>query len=393
MKRKGLFDFEILKHYRKTYLLIVLLLCSLADLVAIRASMVYYQNGIYMKKPYDLVFSEKLEGPMNLEKAHYVIEEKKRLSDLTAGQTAPTKPDPSSISGNLYSDWALFEFDIHPDIEYAYGYKFYAQDIVERARENIKLYTETGNKKGVQENQLIVDSFSNRQIRNLTNLRGMNAYLQYDYSLIIMLLLGVLIITPVYITETENKMNFLFPGLRNAGVKLEKTKINFTLLTAFLLTTWFSLLDFVGFAIFAHLKGFAEPLYAVKLFRHSLLNVRIWQYLLIVYLVKLLAISTIFLFFLLVSKLSKNIIAGFLINIASVAVLLFTNTYPKETYSFLELINPSFLLKFRYGVLRFSTQTVFESVLPSYPLGIGAGVGLFVILIVFHGLAHKRTRA
>lgn len=380
--KQQLLGFEFIKHVRKPYVLILLGVFSVFNLLAIKAVTDYLKTAIYDHANYQKIYREKLKGPLTEDKVLYVIEETDRLQKLTEERTASTMIDPDSITGvNVYADSFLFEFDIYPDIKYAHTYYFESQDTVQKALQNIAVFQDVGNKFEQSKNEQIVSLFQSRNIPVFYNLRSMRYFVTYNFSWIFILTLGVLVIVPVFVNEYDTKMYQLLPTTIKGKLQLKRTKVFFTLLIATILTTWFSLLDFIGFAVFTPLEGFNAPLYALSEFMNTGFSLTVGAYLVIAFLCKLIAVSVFCMFTLFVSKITKNLIVAFVISLSSAVGIYLSRYFSRGSFSLLEFLNPAFLLNSRFPVMKYSVQNIFGNPVPSLYIGITAGLLLLLTLI------------
>ena len=107
----SLLVFEFKKYAFKPYVLLVLLICTMINLIGAYFSTAYYQQ-IYDHENFQKLYNSLLKGPLTEDKMNFVISETKRLQGLTADQTASHEYDPNTYTGNIYADNFLFLLDI-----------------------------------------------------------------------------------------------------------------------------------------------------------------------------------------------------------------------------------------------------------------------------------------
>jgi len=386
-----LWVFEFKKYVIKPYVLILVLICTLVNLAGAYFSSAYYKQ-IYDHENFQKLYSSLLKGVLTEDKINFVISETRRLQELTADQTASHEYDPNTYTGNIYTDNFLFSLDIYPEVKYAVSYAYDNKWIVEKAEDNIDFFTNKNNSYERTKNEQIVSKYSNRIITDFYDLKGMKYFVFYDFSSLIVLLLCVLIVVPVFVGESETRMDLLLPSFKKGGAKLVWTKILFTFSVVLLISLWFSVWDLVGFSMFTPLRGFDAPLFALKDFQFTPLNLKVYQYILLGFFLKTIGVGELIVLVLLASRTFKKTIYAFGVSAGVILIPYLSLFSAKESFRFYEVINPALLIKNRYLFMNFAVQNIFDYPVRSSTVAIVANVTITGIVIALILLSSKNIR-
>jgi len=338
------------------------------------------------------LYNSLLKGTLTEDKINFVISETKRLQELTADQTASHEYDPNTYTGNIYADNFLFSLDIYPEVKYAVSYAYDNKRIVEKAEDNIDFFTNKNNSYERTKNEQIVSIYGNRVITEFYDLKGMKYFVYYDFSSLIVLLLCVLIVVPVFVGESETRMDLLLPSFKKGGAKLVWTKILFTFSVVLLISLWFSVWDLVGFSMFTPLRGFDAPLFALKDFQFTPLNLKVYQYIFLGFFLKTIGVGELIVLVLLASRTFKKTIYAFGVSAGVILIPYLSLFSAKESFRFYEVINPALLIKNRYLFMNFAVQNIFDYPVRSSTVAIVANVTITGIVIALILLSSKNIR-
>ena len=354
----NLLRFEFKKFVFKPHVLLLMIACTLINLVGVYSSCRYFRLGSDLEA-FTTLYDGFLQGKLTEEKINFVITETERLQALTADQTASHEMGTGMYTdGNVFSDFFMFIFDIYPKMEYAVSYSFTANEIVKKASDNITFFEEKGNHYEVRVNEKIAARYANRVIHEFYDLRAMENYLIYDFSNLVALLVCVVMIVPVFVSEKEAEMDKLLPALKNGGGKLVQVKVIFTFLIVLQVSLWFSLWDFIGFSLFSPLQNFDAPLYAIEIFQFTPLDITISQYFLLNFIFKTIGLGAITSLVLLASQAFRKTLYAFAVSTIAVLIPYLSRLSEKRSFTFVELINPALMLKNRHLFKLYSVQNI-----------------------------------
>lgn len=297
-----IFSFELKKYFTKRSVIIVFVLFlalngfKIISLNEKSGDFSGYAEG-------KLRLKEEVSGEITYEKLSYVIEKKSELEKLVNERSYSTEFDKNTYTGYQYGDYGIFK-EVYEDLDYAYHYSEKLEEILTKAKNNLSLYPE--NSSEYRFNARVIKLYSGRKITSYYNTEGYEKYFSYDFSALLLLLLLVFAVSPVFSHETETGMSTLLLSSPNGKTKTARAKLFSALAFSAVVSAVFAVFDFLCFAAVFGLKGLNNPLYSVKSFEYTPLNVTIGQYILISALLKISGSMLFCLVFLLFSKAFKK---------------------------------------------------------------------------------------
>ena len=257
--------------------------------------------------------------------------------------------DPNTMTGNIYSDKNLLEKYFVKPMQYSYGYSGQAAQVADRARRNSALYAELGVDYQQRESGAIYNLYAGRSIPSFAYREMCNYYLNYDFSIVLTLLLCLYGIIGTFVSEKETQMDMLLLVSPNGGRKTALAKILATTIFLLLVSLWFSLLDLIGFAAsFQTFEGLNLPVYAIPAFAETSVNISILQYVFLSAALKCVGVWVVGMICLLVSMFWKNALLPFVINFAlCMAMVVSGAAYAYSNLLWTKVLNPYSLLTSR----------------------------------------------
>lgn len=210
---RRLIIYELKKHFlTKHLLLLFLLLLGINGWKAYTAAMEQSPfsklTEDYFQEAYEKLYRE-YRGELTGEKLSRFRELYSSLNEKVADQTYSTEAEEGSLTFNSFSDFLLLRWCFFRDIEYESGYEAYAADVVANAVKNVDFYQGRGNLYEARMNYRIAKAFHQRKLSEFYNTDGFRGLLYYDFSGIILVLLGVFGCSSVFIREKETEMELL----------------------------------------------------------------------------------------------------------------------------------------------------------------------------------------
>ena len=120
---------------------------------------------------------------------------------------------------------------------------------------------------------------SNRVISKYYNTRGMEAYLDYNFSTILIILLVITCVIQLYTIDRKNEMVLLIGTTKKYYKQYTKGKLLSVFFIIFFSVIFFRLIDYMIFKQFNYVEGFLNPLYSLPYFNFTYSNVTIIGYL------------------------------------------------------------------------------------------------------------------
>ena len=347
-----LIRYEFYKLFCKRSILVVLILFSVINLLKINNEFHSYSyladgNGSRSWNSVYWQLYENYSGEITIEKINHLLSIYQPLADATADMTASTATgNPNAMTENVYSDRNILEKYYVQPMEYFYQYRTYASAVAERAKENALLYKEKGQTYETRKNSLIYHLYSGRSIATFAYQEMYNYYLNYDFSGILVLLLCLYGIVGTFVCEKETQMDMLLLTNLGGGKKTTLAKIAAATLFIMSVAIWFSLLDYIGFALsFGTTQGYNLPLYAVSNFSTAAVNCSLLQYSILSSVTRAIGVWTMSMIFLLVSMFWHNALVPFVADFGTALCLIITGaSWSHSSNVWLKIMNPYSLL-------------------------------------------------
>ena len=347
-----LIRYEFIKQFCKRSILALFAVFSIANLFKIHSeykSYSYLANGCGERSWHTVHWQlyEEYEGEISSEKIDQLLSVYQPLSEATSDMTASTATDdPNTMTGNLYSDRNLLDKYFVKPMQYFYEYSGQAEQVANRARQNAALYAERGEVYRQRESGAIYNLYAGRSVPSFAYREMCNYYLNYDFSIVLTLLLCLYGIIGTFVREKETQMDMLLLVSPNGGRKTALAKIVAATIFLVLVPLWFSLLDLIGFAAsFQTFEGLALPVYAIPTFAEASVSISILQYALLSAALRCVGVWVVGMIWLLVSMFWKNALLPFVINFALCTVMIVSGAAcAYSNFFWTKVLNPYSLL-------------------------------------------------
>ncbi len=368
--------YELRKHFLAPVTAVVFLLLLVAD--GIKIYSVYQESSLFssrnleeFKGAYQELYPV-YSGEITEEKINGLLEIYRPIYETVRSQTASTKKDESSYTYNVYSDELFFRKCFLEEMEYDYTYRPYAMGIVLEAKKNMDFYKGKGNMYEHRRNLCIARAFYGREIGGFYNTEMYQSLLYYDFSSLLLLMLMVYGCASVFAKEEETEMRSIIRTSRNGQGKTYLAKAFSVLLFSVVSGILFTLWDFCLFALFfGGTESAASPLYALRGFQDTLLNLSLGQGYLLISVFKIMGMCMFCVIFLLFSLVARKSLVAFLMNFASVIACL--SVYD-TIYNSSHLWNPVSLISGRNLILRSEFGNLAGYPVPRYMIVVGVAV-------------------
>lgn len=220
--------------------------------------------------------------------------------------------DPDAYTYSEQEDYSFFSILFYTEMRYDYLYVNEAYRIASNALELAELYSCVGNAFEVSKNRQIAADFSGRAIPAFSDTRGYEVLLNYDYSAMLILLLTIFGLCGIFVTERETEMYMLLRTTKNGSGATVAAKLTAAVLFVVLVSGLFFLQDFLTIYIAGgRNQALSSPVYALRYFETTPLNMTVGEYFLWAAAVKTLGILACGCVILLVSSLCKQMLSAF----------------------------------------------------------------------------------
>jgi hypothetical protein len=390
----SLIAYEWKKCFLKRSIVIALLVFSMINVVKIHS--IYQQesslaaNETWTQAYWQLY--EDYSGEITVPKIENLMGFFRPLEAKIADRTATTAMDvPGTYTGNLYSDYYLLDWYYVKPMEYDYMYRTNSDKIAAAAAGNVAFYEERGNQYDCRKNAAIAELFAGRRVSDFQYTEMYQYLVQYDFSSLLVLLLCIFGIASVFATEKETEMELLLLTARSGGHKTIFAKIAASLLFAAAICVWFWLLDFAAYSVsFGTLAGADMPVYSLRDFANSPLEMPLGAYAFISSISKTIGIIAICLCFLFIANLFKNALLPFIVStLSAIAMIFYGEMLWGSSHVLLKAINPFALVVNRELFRKTEFIDVFGFPVLSYIFAFIAGA---IWILVFGALTVRLSQ-
>ena len=320
------------------------------------------------KKMYALV-----EGKINKENVGRIIAYRDRLE-----RAIEENKKIETILADEQSD-LLQVNNIIQKLSEAYTYN----DRLEVLKENVKVQSSVlagkENKYLLRVNQKIERTYEDRKITEFYNSKGYSDWFRYDFSSFLVLLLIILSCSAVFAGEKENGMEALILSSTGGRKRLSHCKKASCAVFSAIMAVLFFVSDFLSFKITTGMKGGFLPLYALEEYEYTPLGINIFEFSIILLLVKALGFVLISYFVCIFSSCFSKSYVVFFLSLCFSFGLMYVCSYSGEKMAFVNFFNPIKLLTARNMFKSFSVARI-----ASYPVDrfTVTAFGCWIVLIV-----------
>lgn len=283
---------------------------------------------------------QKLDWEITKEKVVFVAKEHSRLNrEWMVGDSR----DVTENGRSLLSDYSRINASFYTPLKYLVNYKVKNKELIEKAKENISIYTKKNNRFERERNRFIVKRYENRKLDTFFDVQGWSQLFGYDYSDLFIFMLLLLAIIPVYYNENKNAMSEIIlttKQWKRGYVSKKKTALfSWTIF----LVMFFAICNYIMFACMYGLPYATAKLFTLMEYEYTPLNISLIGFYIIQNIFKCLSFIfyvEILMFF---SRKIKNIYAIYLTFILLIAVGLFCSGFVcsnKPVDQIVAIVNP-----------------------------------------------------
>jgi hypothetical protein len=345
----SLIRYECKKHFLTKFMLAALAVFSVINVIKIYA--VYSSESpladeANWKQVYWQLY-EDFSGEISNKKINELLSIFHPLEEKTADRTATNAMGiPGTYTGNLYSDYHLLNWYFVKPMEYAYMYRNMALKVAATAQENILLYRQAGNTYEALKDTIIADRFADRRIDNYFYTEMFQYLVQYDFSVLLVLLLAIYGTASIFSYEKETDMELILLTARFGGRSTVLAKIISAILFTSVICAWFWMLDFVAFSFaFSSLEAGETPIYALRDFAYSPIGIPLGCYLILSASSKTMGIVALCMSFLLFASFFRTALQPFIANaLFTIGIIVCGETLMGSSQTWLKVLNPFILV-------------------------------------------------
>lgn len=315
-----LFLYELKKLYKNKVFISLLILFSLLNILCIYDTCKdYISDDVYQT---ELSLTDKFEGTLTKEKVDTISENYIRLSDIINSNSYSTEYDNSTYTGYQMMDYNVFS-KLNNEIYRIYNLKETTKETLDSINSSADFFKNCNNINQYNKYQKLANSITDRNITEIHNYTGVNEYINYNLSILFILVITIFI--SVFEFSSDKEMIDIIYTSSNSKKNIFKVKIASLLFNITIITIIFSILDLLTFKILIGNRGIFSPLFYLEQFSTTFFNGSIFSFAIINIIVKIICLIVISLFACCITIIIKKSNYSMIVSILALAFLLSTS--------------------------------------------------------------------
>ena len=331
------------------------------------------------------VLQNQLDGEITEEKTTLINTKIDELTELVNGEfNAQKEPDKRFLSGYAFWDLQLWE-SYQNYIERASEYADNLEGKIETASDNIAYYKDR-NPFYSAENELYFHTYSNRIINEIYDTDTLPDYFSYSFSSVLMVIVLLIGVVPVFCNECDCDMHTVLLTSRFGRRRTINAKIFSSVIFTIAVSLLFATADFFAFWSFDGIDGLSAPLYAVQGYENTSLSLSVFQFCILLFIIKTVGILVVSLIFLLFSRLFKKSVVPFVCGLVTFFLLMMSKVFfTNQIGRIINLFNPITLLTSNDLFMDFNVLNVLGQ--PIFMWQFALFVGMLIVAALFSVIA------
>ncbi len=274
-----LFIYELKKVFSNRLLYILLAVFLIAGRAYVIIPMITDPQNA-MNRNYDYEeFIRTYGGKLTQDNYDFITKEFQSAEEYYIENEGSDNGEVGKFTATRIMDYYLLQRLIN-DIDYIISYTDFNEHILKQAQSNIELYKIRSDKCMVNENELILDMYSEKPVIKLVNTNGWY-YLSYNSQVFFILILLVIFIAPIFSSEHENKMfPLIYSTIRGRG-KIFLAKLLTAITFATFISVIFSIFNCCLFVFKDGISGFSEYIQNYNYYTLCPFNITLIKYIII----------------------------------------------------------------------------------------------------------------
>ena len=337
--------YEMRKSCLKTAVFILLIIFTALNFIRMndqcrtRFTMTYGEHGAYYFRLYDTICGELTE-----EKLTPFRERANELENEVMDMVFSTDYRPDEFyTGYVFGDFMLYNVDIGRAITYCSTYPNTSNAIAARAAESYEFYKGVGNAYEAKKDLLIYDLYRDRFIPEFRATYWTKLFFEHEFSSLLCVIMLIFGLAAGFTTEKESGMYRLIISTGNK-VKTAASKICSSAVYCAFLSVWFTGCDLVFSDALLGVKGLDMPLYSAEMFEKTPFNISIIGAVFVVLGTRFLALFTVSLMILLISKITPNTIISMACSFGTVLGLILLTALTQSVWNPIGMLTPDIYL-------------------------------------------------
>lgn len=256
-----LFLYEIKKLYKNKVFLILLILFLILDLLSIFNICKDYISDDANVYKMEIGLTDTFEGKLTKEKVDLISNNYNRLSEIIDNNEYSTEYDESTYTGYQMMDYNVFS-ELNYELSRIYNFNNAVDEKIEEIQSAMKLYKENGNIKSYNQYDKIVKAITHRSIDEIHNYKGVNKYINYDLSVLFVIILSIFIAVSAFSSDKE-MVDIVYTASRSKK-SIFSAKILSIVFNVCTISIVFFALDLLMFKLIIGVRGINSPLYYLE---------------------------------------------------------------------------------------------------------------------------------
>lgn len=334
--------YEMRKSHLKTATLILLVIFTILNFIRMndrcrtRLTMTYGEHGTYYFRLYDTICGELTE-----EKLTPFRERANELENEVMDMVFSTEYRPDEFyTGYVFGDFMLYNVDIGRAITYCSTYPNTSNAIAARAAESYDFYKSVGNTYEAKTNDLIFDLYRDRYIPEFRATYWTNLFFGHEFSSLLCVVMLIFGLAAGFTAEKESGMYQLIAST-GSRTKTAAAKICSSAVYCAFLSVWFTGCDLLFTNALLGVRGLDMPLYSAGMFEKTPFNLCFIEAVFVVLGSRFLALFTISLMILLISKITPNTIISMVCGFGAVLALILLTAVSQSIWNPIGMLTPN----------------------------------------------------
>lgn len=293
--------YELKKIFNKKSLCWGILILLIINIVNISINIDnYYGTMDDFNRGWQVVY-ENVKGPITNEKITYL----ETYYNKMLKKSNISEKSKEFLSGYAYGDMNIALEHLEA-IQDAVEYKVDIENLIKNTNEYSKYFQSIGNKYMERYFRQVSDCYKDRSINDYYDYSGINNFLNYDFSSVLVMMLCTLYSSVIFSEERNSGMFDLIYTSFNGKKNNAKNKILTIFIFVFVLQALFEFCDFTVFSCYYNMDGIFTELYCIESYKYTPLNITIISFIFLRFLYKFIGFITISIICASISKLFNN---------------------------------------------------------------------------------------
>lgn len=320
------------------------------------------------------------KGEISKEKYNDIKENYLDALSLVQSGNYDTEYSPDKYYGGYAYGEAMFKIELYNEVERLISYKEECNTISEKADALYNKLSDGDVYKTI--NGTISEDFKNRRLSTITNCNNVTGLLDYKLSSLLTIILALIGTVTIFTADCESNTLLYLKSAVNGGRFSAMTKLVASVGFTLFISVIFILTDFILFTFLLKLDGFSQPIYILKEFACSPLDVSIGQYLLILFASRITATICVCLTIAFISLIFKKTLHSLSLSALYLAFLMCIKAFITSEGLSINTLNPLSLLLLSEVTTGYSFTDVFGKPIYTYIVFISAVIlASFITLI------------